>query len=58
MADLELKALVASMEALIAADKFAESMIPLLKAANNVGGIDAAIVILKAAASEAVRRRL
>lgn len=58
MPSLELKALLASMEALIAADKFAESMIPLLKAANDVGGIDVAIAILKTVASEAVGRRL
>lgn len=58
MSSPELKALIASMEALTAAEKFAESMLPLLRAANDVGGIDAAIVILKAATSEAVRRRL
>jgi hypothetical protein len=58
MATPELKALIASMEALTAAEKFAESMLPLLKAANDMGGIDAAITILKAAASESARRRL
>lgn len=45
----ERKALLKSQVALISAEEFALSMVPLLMAVNGVGGIAKAISILKAA---------
>jgi len=46
------KALVAASVALVAAEEFALSMVPLLLAVNEVGGVVAAIRILKDAAKK------